>query len=163
MYCTVLGVFNPTMMPNVQCLRYFTSLRYVYVICHFWTPISNVLGYRRHHSICYTCLFTTLLVVTIVSGYNVLWPSDVVSRSGPLISSVLSVRWSFFNVFISVSLLYLSVVFSHLSLSLSRCLFYVCPPLCLSSLKSSICAWNRRHLLSRLHFPLLRFRNNLVA
>jgi hypothetical protein len=50
----------------------------------------NLLGYRRHHSICYTCLFTTPLVVTTVSGYSVLWPSDVVSRSGPLISSVSS-------------------------------------------------------------------------
>jgi hypothetical protein len=49
----------------------------------------NLLGYRRHHSICYTCLFTTPPVVTTVCGYNVLWPSDVVSRSGPLISSVI--------------------------------------------------------------------------
>jgi hypothetical protein len=33
----------------------------------------------------------------------------------------------------------------------------------LSPLKYGVCVWNRRHLLSRLHFPLLRFRNNLVA
>jgi hypothetical protein len=88
MYCTVLSVFNPTMRPNVQCWRYLTTLRYVYVICHFWTPICNVLGYRRHRSICYTCLFTTPLLTTI-SVYSVLWPSDVVSRSGPLISSII--------------------------------------------------------------------------
>jgi hypothetical protein len=30
-------------------------------------------------------------------------------------------------------------------------------------LKYSVCVWNRRHLLSRLHLPLLRFPNNLVA
>jgi hypothetical protein len=124
-YCTVSGVFNPTMTPSVQCLRYFTPLRYVYVICHFWTPICNVPDYWRLHSICYTCLFTTPLVVTTISGYNVLWPPAVVTRSGPLISSLLSVRWFLFSVFISVSLLSLSVVFSHLSLSLSLCLFYV--------------------------------------
>jgi hypothetical protein len=33
----------------------------------------------------------------------------------------------------------------------------------LSPLKYSVCVWNRRHPLSRLHFPLLRFRNNLVS
>jgi hypothetical protein len=60
----------------------------LYVMGHFWTPICNVLGYRIHHSICYTCLFTTPLVVIIISVYSVLWSSDVVSRSGPLISSL---------------------------------------------------------------------------
>jgi hypothetical protein len=113
-YCTVLGVFNPTMTPNVQCWRYLTTLLHVYVTCHSWTPICNVLGYWRHHSICYTSLFTTSLVVITISVYSVLWPSDVVSRSGPLISFLLSVLWSLFSVFISVSLLSLSVVFSLL-------------------------------------------------
>jgi hypothetical protein len=127
-YCTMFVVGNPSTTPNVQCLRYFTTLHYVYAICHFWTPICNVLGYRRQHSICYTCLFMTPLVVTTISGYIVLWPSDVVSRGGPLISSLLFVRWSLFSVFISVSLLPLSVVFSHLSLFLSQFLFYICRP-----------------------------------
>jgi hypothetical protein len=36
------------------------------------------------------------------------------------------------------------------------CLFYLSP------LKYSVCVWNRRRL-SRLHFPLLRFHNNLVT
>jgi hypothetical protein len=38
----------------------------------------------------------------------------------------------------------------------STLMFYFLP------LKYSVCTWNRRHL-SRLHFPLLQFRNNLVA
>jgi hypothetical protein len=153
------------MTPSVQCLQY-------YVMCHFWTLICNVLGYWRHHSICYTSLFTTPLVVTTVSGYNVLWPSDVVSRSGlfSVIYSVIS-----FGVFISVSLLYLSsfsvccvlcyisllCLSSHLSLSVhlsfSGCLFYLSP------LKYSVCVWNRRHIFSQLHFLLLLFRKSLVA
>jgi hypothetical protein len=58
------------------------------VICHFWTPSCNVLGYWTYHLICYTCLFTTPLVVTTISVYDELWSSDVVSRSGPLISSL---------------------------------------------------------------------------
>jgi hypothetical protein len=105
----------PTMMPNVRHWRYLTTLRYGYDICHFWTPICNVLGHWRHRSICYTSLFTTPLVVTTISVYSVLWPFDVVSRSGPLISSLLSVRWSLFGVFISVSLLSVS----------SLCIFYL--------------------------------------
>jgi hypothetical protein len=48
----------------------------------------NLLGYRRHHSTCYTLLFTTPQVVTTVSGYNEFWPSDILSRSGPWISSL---------------------------------------------------------------------------
>jgi hypothetical protein len=84
----------------------------------------NVLGYWKHRLICCTCLFTTPLVVTTISVYNELWPSDVMSRSSPLISSLLSVWWSLFSVFISVSLLCLlcSLFFlclpSHLSMSL---------------------------------------------
>jgi hypothetical protein len=58
----------------------------VYVLC--WTPKCNVLGYWWHHSICYTRLFTTPLVVITTSPYNEPWPSDVLSRSGPWISSI---------------------------------------------------------------------------
>jgi hypothetical protein len=98
----------------------------------------NLLGYWRHHYFCYICLFTTPLVVTTISGYNKLWPSDVVYRSGPLIYSLLSVRLSLFSVSISVSLLYLylylSAVFSLLSL------FFLSVFLCLSShLSLSLC------------------------
>jgi hypothetical protein len=89
-YCTVFVVFNPTMKPNVQCLAVLDHFMLrVYVICHFWTLICNLWGYWRHHLICYTSVFTTPLVVTTISVYSVLWPSDVVSRSSPLISSVI--------------------------------------------------------------------------
>jgi hypothetical protein len=50
----------------------------------------NLLGYWWHHSICYTVLFTTPLVVITISPYHELWPSDVLSRNGPWISSVLN-------------------------------------------------------------------------
>jgi hypothetical protein len=80
---------------------------YCTVFGHCWTPICTVLGYWWHRSICYTCLFTTPLVINTISGYNMLWPSDVVSLSGSLISSLLSVRWSRFFLCLS----------SHLSLS----------------------------------------------
>jgi hypothetical protein len=144
------------MTPNVQCLWYLATLRYVCVICHIWTPICNVLGYWRHRSVCYTSLFTTTLVVTTISVYSVLWPSDAVSRSGPFISCYL---------------------FGDLSsVSLSRCLFYLCL-FCLSvislsfsltflssfsesyplPLKYSDCAWNGRHLLSRCIFRCFGF------
>jgi hypothetical protein len=49
-----------------------------------------LLGYWWHHWICYTGLFTTPRVVITISPYNESWPSDVLSRSGPWISSVLS-------------------------------------------------------------------------
>jgi hypothetical protein len=47
----------------------------------------NLLGYRRHRSICYTRLFTTPRVVITASPYNESWPPDVLSRSGSSISS----------------------------------------------------------------------------
>jgi hypothetical protein len=58
----------------------------------------NLLGYRRHHSICYIRLFTTPLVVTTISGYNEFWPSDVLSRSGSWISSSSECWLSFISV-----------------------------------------------------------------
>jgi hypothetical protein len=39
--------------------------------------------YWRRRSDCYSGLFTTSLVVTTISVYNVLWPSVVASLSGP--------------------------------------------------------------------------------
>jgi hypothetical protein len=53
-----------------------------------WTPICTVLGCRRHQSICCTRLFTTPLVVITIFGYNQFLTSDVLSRSGPMISSL---------------------------------------------------------------------------
>jgi hypothetical protein len=148
-------------MYNVSVLDHFT-LR-VYVTYHFWTPICNVLGYWRHRSVCYTSLFTTSLVVITISVYNVLWPSDVVSRSGPLVSSAICSVISFgdlSSVSLSRCLFYLCLFSLSVCLSLSRCLF---SSPSLSPLKSRGCAWNRRHLTPRLYFPLLRFPNNLVA
>jgi hypothetical protein len=77
----------------------------VYVTYHFWTSICNVIGYWRLRSVCYTSLFTSL-VVTTISVYNVLRSSDVVSRSGPGSSLDLLLRSSFICVFVlsSVSL-----------------------------------------------------------
>jgi hypothetical protein len=113
-YCTVFVVCN--LNYDAQCtmlavLDHFT-LR-VYVICHFWTAICNVLGYSRHRSVCYTSLFTAPLVVTTISVYSLLWPSDVVSRSGPLISSVICSVISFGDLhrclYLSVSSISISV------------------------------------------------------
>jgi hypothetical protein len=45
------------------------------VLYNVWSLLDakyNLLGYRRQHSICYTCLFTTPLLVNTISGYNVL-------------------------------------------------------------------------------------------
>jgi hypothetical protein len=91
----------------------------------------NVLGYWRHRSVCYASLFTTPLVVTTISVNSVLWPSDVVSRSGPLISSVICSLISFQCLNLGVSSISVSSLFccvlspisllslsSHLSLSL---------------------------------------------
>jgi hypothetical protein len=130
---------------------------------------GNVLGYWRHRSVCYTSLFTTSLVVTTVSVYNVFRPSDIVSRSGSFICSVISfsvssLLFSSLLCFSSLcSLFYLSSLLCVSSLSLSSIsLLWVLSlsvslSLYLLPLKYSICVWERRHLPPRLHFPLLRF------
>jgi hypothetical protein len=101
----------------------FTSR--VYVTYHFWTPICNVLGYWRRRWVCYTSLITTPLVVTTISVYSVLWPSDVVVRSSPLISSVICSVISLQRLYLGVSSI--SVLFSVSLLWLSLlCLFYLC-------------------------------------
>jgi hypothetical protein len=51
-----------------------------------------LLGYRIHHSVCYTVLFTTPRVVITIFLYTEFWPPDVSSRGGLLMSS-LSVGW----------------------------------------------------------------------
>jgi hypothetical protein len=137
-YCTMFVYFNPTMTPNVQCWGHLTILLHVYVICHFWTPICNVLGYWRHRSISFTSLFTTPLVVTTISLYSVLWPSNVVSWSGPLISSVICSVISLQCSYLGVSSISVSISASLLSLSLSRCLFYVCLFISVSLLSLSL-------------------------
>jgi hypothetical protein len=81
----------------VTCLRYWSLLNTKF----------DVLGYCRRRSVCYSGLFTTSLVVTTISFYNVLWPSDVASPerswflcSGPLISFDLvfsDLCWSLFG------------------------------------------------------------------
>jgi hypothetical protein len=112
---------------NVWVLGHFTSR--VYVTFHFWTPICNVLGYWRHRSDCYTSLFTTPLVVTTISVYNVLGPSDVVSRSGPGSSLDLLLDSSLVCVFDLSSVCVSSLCLS--SLCVSSLLFSVPLSICL--------------------------------
>jgi hypothetical protein len=78
--------------PNVTCWDtwplYVTCLRY-------WSLLNtkcDVLEYWRRRSVCNSGFFTTSLVVTTISFYNVLWPSDVASLSGPGSSAL--VVWS---------------------------------------------------------------------
>jgi hypothetical protein len=82
---------------------------------------------RHHRSVCYTSLFTTPVVVTIISVYNELLSSNVVSRSGPgssldlLLGSSLRCAFdlysvSLFSVCVS-SLLFSSLLFSSLRFS----------------------------------------------
>jgi hypothetical protein len=157
-YCTMLGYFNPTMTPNVQSRRFLTTLRYVYVICHCWTPICNVLGYWWHRSICYTSLFTTPLVVTtifLLQCVMTLW-CRVSERSFDIFCYLFDDLASVTSPH-SVSLLSLSLLgVSSMSVCLSD--LYLFSSLCLLSCPSnSVCAWNRRHLPSRLHFRCSSF------
>jgi hypothetical protein len=117
-YCTIFVVCNPTMTPNVQCCRYLvplyiTGLRYFSLL----NTNCNVLGYWWHRSICYTSLFMIPLVVTTIYVYSVLWPSDAVSRNGPLTSSVIC-------SVISLHCLYLGVSCISETVSL-LCMFYL--------------------------------------
>jgi hypothetical protein len=130
-YCNVLCVFNP-----------FTSR--VYVTDHFWTPDitcllylsllntkCNVLKYWRRRSVYYSGFFTSL-VVTRISFYNVLWPSDVASQSGPGSSALVlwspSIWSSLICVGLSLDLLVLSAcwsAFCDLSFDLFWSAFYL--------------------------------------
>jgi hypothetical protein len=122
LYC-VGGTLIPLwrQMYRVGVLGPLTSR--VYVTYHFWTSNCNILGYWKHRSVCYTSLFTTPLVVTAISVYNVLGPSDVVSRSGP---------GSSLDLLLGFSLICVSGRSFDLS---SVCLLCVCPFIC--------CPWNR--------------------
>jgi hypothetical protein len=132
-----VGVLGP--------LRYLSLLN---------TNVCHVLGYWRHRSVCYTSLFTTSLVVTTISVYNVLGPSDVVSRSGSRYSLDL-VAWIFIHL-----CLWSLFCFSLL------CLFSLCVSSILSvsvrlSAAPQIVFASRKEYTSPpppwFHFPLLRF------
>jgi hypothetical protein len=178
---TVIGLYFPQsfsinsfldhrMVYNiVQCWGSLIPLwRQMYNVCSTWPLyftctllvtsehqyVCNLLGDWRHRSICYTCLFTTPLVITIslLQCVMTLWRC-VSERFFDLFCYLFGdlLRWSLFRVFISVSLLSLS------------CFLCVSLYLSLLCVKSSVCGWKRRHLPPRLHFPLLRFPNNLAA
>jgi hypothetical protein len=68
-YCNVFG--------------YLTALRHVFTLLITSEHQMWRARYWRRHSVCYSGLFTTSPVVTTISFFNVLWPSDVASRSGP--------------------------------------------------------------------------------
>jgi hypothetical protein len=125
--------------PNVQCWGTWS----LYVACLRYLSLLNtkcdVLVYWRHRSVCYTSLFTTSLVTTI-SFYNVLGPSDVVSRSGPgsslgllFGSSLICVSGRSFVSLFCVSLLCVCLLSSVSPL----CLFSicVCPFICCPSIR----------------------------
>jgi hypothetical protein len=65
----------PTLNPNPRHIRpsphfilYFAEADFNIVqLGHCWTPNVTVLVYRRHLSVCYTCLFTTPQVVVTIS------------------------------------------------------------------------------------------------
>jgi hypothetical protein len=118
----------------------------------------NMLGYWRCCSVCYTSLFTTSLVVTTISFYNVLGPSDVVARSVPGSSAlILGSPWIW-----SLVASLISVLWSVLPWSLFFCLT------CLYSAAPEIgCLRPRKKTPSpAVFFPvlaLLQFLNNSVA
>jgi hypothetical protein len=123
---------------------YITGLRYLSLL----NTNCNVLGYWRHRSVLlhfFIYDFTSRHYNLCLQCVITLWRC-VSERSFDLFCYLFRdlLRWSLFSVFISVSLLSLSVLSLSVSLSLSS--------LCLSPLKSSVCAWNRRHLPPRLHF-----------
>jgi hypothetical protein len=84
-------------MNPVPCWRYLTTSD------HQLRPVgplrgrqSYLLGYRIHHSVCYTALFPTPRVVTTIFPYTEFWPSDVSSRGSLLMYFVfrrLSAHW----------------------------------------------------------------------
>jgi hypothetical protein len=86
----------------------------------------NLLGYRRHHSIYYTRLFTTPLVVITISLFQWVLTLWYLPRSGPLISSS-SICWQLTDWL----------------------------TLFMSLLKSGLCIRNRIHLVARFTFPVL--------
>jgi hypothetical protein len=68
-------------------------LKTLYNVWPLMDANCSVLGYRGHHSICYTRLFTTPLVVIRISGYNEFRPSDVLSQSCQTLYNVIRSSW----------------------------------------------------------------------
>jgi hypothetical protein len=62
---------------------------YIYIYCTVFAVL--VRDYWIHHSVCYTVLFATLLVVITISRYTdcEYRPPDILSQSGPSMSSLL--------------------------------------------------------------------------
>jgi hypothetical protein len=130
-YCTMLDVFNPTMTSNVQRLRYFTTLRYLYVICHFWTPTCNVLGYWRHRSV-----LLHLFIYDSTSRHYNLWLQCVVclwcrvsERSFDLFS-VICLVISLQRLYLGVSSISVYCVLPSFSVSISVSLLCLSAPEC---------------------------------
>jgi hypothetical protein len=101
-----------------NALGYLTTLRHAFSLLissehQIWRA-----RYWRRRSVCYSGLFTTSLVVTTISLYNVLWPSDVTSLSGPDSSAL-------------VLLMSLDLVFSDLCWSLLGSAAFICLLICL--------------------------------
>jgi hypothetical protein len=128
----------------------------------------NVLGYWRHRSVCYTSLLTTSLVVTTASFYNVVWPSDVASWSGPgssalvLGSSLICVSDRSFNLSSVISFGDLSSVSLFCVPSLSVSVFSLCCPEigCLRLGKKTSCPRVSFPVLASLRFPIIRLLRN---
>jgi hypothetical protein len=65
----------------------------------------NLLGHRRHHSICYTRLFTTPLVVVTISFFK-MSPDPLMSCLGAVLGSLLCLSWMLAaNYWLSLSLM----------------------------------------------------------
>jgi hypothetical protein len=105
----------------VTCWRYLVPLRHVFTLLITSEHQMQRVGLLKT-PFGMLHFFTTPLVVTTVSVYNVLGPSDVVFRSGPG-SSLEDLPWSASLI----SLLCLSL------LCVSSLLFSVCPFICCPS------------------------------
>jgi hypothetical protein len=117
-YSVVARISNDMILYYVCAMQFHCDANCpVYNVWPLLDAKCNLLGYRRRRSICYTCLFTTSLVVTTISVYSVLWPSDVLSRSGPWISSVSVLNADSWLTWLFI--IHLSSLFFLLSLSVS--------------------------------------------
>jgi hypothetical protein len=143
----------------------FTSRVYCY-----WSLLNtkcNALGYWRRRSVCYSGLFTTSLVATTISFYNVLGPCDVASRSGPGSSALILESPVILSSLICVlSSLYLSLFSISLS-SISVLSLYVCVRLsaaseigCLHLRNKTPCRRVSFPVLASLRFPTIWLLRN---
>jgi hypothetical protein len=144
-YCYMFRPFSWIVFRHTQILFSFwiASLINIVTCWGTWPLLNtkcNMLEYWRRRSVCYSGLFMTSLVVTTISLYNELWPSDVASRSGPG-SSALVLR---------APLIWSSLIclWSHLGSAA-----FISFALVWSGLLSSTVGWTRRHLLEGFCFP----------